>query len=191
MSEVREKIVAASLDLLKTEGLSALSLREVARRAGVSHQAPYHHFSDREAILAELAKRGFEDLLTYMRRTIDVPVEKRLRSMAHAYVEFARDHPDQFRLMFRTELVDLSCYPDAKTAAEETFALLLATAGATHADPQSELREAITLWAFVHGLSTLLLEWKLKEVFGATPASQEAMVKSVIDSFANRIASRG
>jgi len=60
--DLRRRILDASAALLESDGLAALSLREVARRAGVSHQAPYHHFKDRESILAELVTEGFERL---------------------------------------------------------------------------------------------------------------------------------
>ena len=60
--ELRQRILDTSESLLETEGLSALSMREVARRAGVTHQAPYHHFADRESILAELVTQGFDEL---------------------------------------------------------------------------------------------------------------------------------
>src|SRR5262245_51637447 len=57
--ELRARIVRASIELIEEEGLAHLSMREVARRAGVTHQAPYHHFADREAILGEIAEQGF------------------------------------------------------------------------------------------------------------------------------------
>jgi AcrR family transcriptional regulator len=70
-SDLRHRILEASERLLDTEGVAALSMREVARRSGVTHQAPYHHFADREAILAELVMRGFADLTARLAQAND------------------------------------------------------------------------------------------------------------------------
>src|ERR1700761_1238343 len=89
--DVRRRILRASRVLIEREGLSALSMREVARRAGVSHQAPYNHFADREAILGALAEEGFVIVRDKLLRALqDTPldVSARIRAGLRAYVEF-------------------------------------------------------------------------------------------------------
>src|SRR5919206_2322086 len=90
---LRPALLRTAAKTLEKEGLGALSLRELARRAGVSHNAPYRHFPDRDSLLAALAAEGFEML--------GDALEKRpRREMGEAYVEFALAHPQRFRLMF-------------------------------------------------------------------------------------------
>jgi AcrR family transcriptional regulator len=152
---------------VRTEGLSALSMREVARRAGVSHQAPYHHFADREAILAALCEEGFAQLLSEFRAAVEGvegPVE-RLRETGRAYVRWALGHSAHFRIMFRPELVSLERFPDARGVAQEAFGFLvdrvgeLVEAGVVPAD-QAEV-VTMLVWSTVHGLATLLLDGPL------------------------------
>ena len=80
--DVRAGILNASLQLMNEGGLGALSMREVARRAGVSHQAPYHYFQDREAILAELAGEGFDQLYDYMISAVGLARDRTAKSRA-------------------------------------------------------------------------------------------------------------
>src|ERR1700741_1125171 len=89
--DVRAGILQASLELVNEGGLGSRAMREVARRAGVSHQAPYHYFQDREAILAELAGEGFEQLYDYMVSAIGLAKDKagKNRAMGEAYIRFA------------------------------------------------------------------------------------------------------
>src|ERR1700754_1736639 len=104
--DVRAGILQASLALMNEGGLGALSMREVARRAGVSHQAPYHYFADREAILAELAGDGFDKLHDYMVSALGHARPNRgsrAKALGEAYVRFALNHPELFKLMFRCE----------------------------------------------------------------------------------------
>jgi AcrR family transcriptional regulator len=93
VSELREQVVAASLTLIEEQGIAALSLREVARRAGVSHQAPYHHFGSKDALVAELVGRGFtrlSEMLESAERTRGTPA-RRLRLAARAYTDLHTD----------------------------------------------------------------------------------------------------
>ena len=94
--DVRASILDASRALMNEGGLGALSMREVARRAGVSHQAPYHYFADREAILAELAGDGFDQLYDYMVSALGHARPNRgsrAKALGEAYVRFALNHP--------------------------------------------------------------------------------------------------
>lgn len=189
--DVRAGILQASLALMNEGGLGALSMREVARRAGVSHQAPYHYFQDREAILAELAGEGFDQLYDYLVSAIGLARDKvsKNRAMGEAYVRFALNHPELFRLMFRNEMCDLTRYPDAKAKAEKCFDVVVQTLGAhgNAADKANpDLTPVIAAWSIAHGLATLLLEGKLGESFGDTRDQREAGANRVIALFSER-----
>ncbi len=186
--DVRAGILRASLELMNEGGLGALSMREVARRAGVSHQAPYHYFQDREAILAELAGEGFEQLYDYMVSAIGLARDRasKNRAMGEAYVRFALNNPEVFRLMFRCEMVDLSRYPDAKAKADRCFNVPVEVLGAsgTSADKSNpDLTPVIATWSMAHGLATLLLEGKLGQSLGETNDQREIAANRVIAFF--------
>jgi AcrR family transcriptional regulator len=183
--DVRASILQASVALMNEGGLGALSMREVARRAGVSHQAPYHYFADREAILAELAGDGFDRLYDYMVSAIGLARNSRAdknRAMGEAYIRFALNNPEVFRLMFRVEMCDLSRYPDAKAKADSCFQLVADTLGAgSTADKTSpDLAPVIAAWSTAHGLATLMLEGKLGEAFGDTIDQREEAAKRIL-----------
>ena len=196
--ELRRALLDAAGEILRESGVPALSLRGVARRTGVSHMAPYHHFANRAELVAALAARGFQRLAEQMRRGMDAgagdPME-RLRACGVAYVVFAVENPEMFRLMFGRELGDSSAHPELQRAAGEayaTFAAALpgAVGGATDgaaagaasqtADSRDEHRTggvlpalppiALAAWSLVHGLATLLVEGQVPG--GAADASE-------------------
>lgn len=160
-TDLRQRILDASEQLLETEGLSALSMREVARRSGVTHQAPYHHFADRESILAELVTRGFDELTRRLVRANarHVPGQSlRLRiESGEAYVGFAIDHPGVFRIMFRPEVCDAMRFPAARAASERAYAELQRMVSLAHGEVAEEGMSAV-YWAQVHGLACLLID---------------------------------
>jgi AcrR family transcriptional regulator len=158
---LREELLGACVRLIETEGLAAVSLRRVARDAGVSPGAPYHHFPDRAALLAAIAVRGFEQLADDLRAARAAGEDPRgtLLAMVLAYVEFARRHKAHFQLMFRPELSQPEKHPDAGAAGDAAFAVLtdvVAECGA--ADPDGL---ALSLWAFGHGLASLVIDGQL------------------------------
>lgn len=191
--DVRAGILEASLALMNEGGLGALSMREVARRAGVSHQAPYHYFADREAILAELAGDGFDQLTDYMVSALGharADRGSRAKALGEAYVRFALNHPEVFKLMFRCEMCDLSRYPNAKEKAERSFNTVvsaLGAAGTANDKSNPDLAPVIACWSMAHGLATLLLEGKLGESFGDTNDQREAAANRVIGFFSDRL----
>ncbi len=187
--DVRADILTASLDLMNEGGLGALSMREVARRAGVSHQAPYHYFADRESILAELVRDGFEKLRGYMVEAAESSKDRtaRVTAMGEAYVRFALDYSSQFRLMFRAEMVDMERHPEAKAQAQQTFDLLVtAVAGPDKTRDTADLAPIIASWSLAHGLATLLLEGKLAHHFGDSREKWNAAMKSIFSFYAGK-----
>lgn len=161
---LRSALLDASLALIASEGLEGFSMREVARRAGVSHQAPYHHFSDREAILAAIVADGFnrlrDDSLAALEGVTDPAA--RFTAIGKAYLDFALNNPAHFKLMFRSELVREDKHEDTKACAQSAFDVLVAVAGEV-AKRSGYPDHLIVLagWSMVHGLATLMLEGKL------------------------------
>ncbi len=139
-------------------------MREVARRIGVTHQAPYHHFPDRESILAELVTRGFQDMAVRLARANDgllcgQPLQAALAS-GEAYVGYALEHPGLFRVMFRPDLCDASRFPRAWQAGDDAYRQLLRMVSTLHEGDDPDTMSHI-YWAQVHGLASLLIDGPL------------------------------
>lgn len=145
------------MDLLREHPPAALSLREVARRAGVSHNAPYHHFGDRRQLLKRVAERSMADLLAAQRAASEAAVDPadRLLAVAVAYVEYAARHPHPFSAIYDPEI----CVPGAPTETmaaliEENEALVARAVGEAWGEADLEARTA-GVWAAAHGVATL------------------------------------
>ena len=164
---LRDRILEASIAMIETDGLEALSLREVARRAGVSHQAPYRHFADREAILAAICEQGFTILGERVAKAREAganPTDS-IELATRAYIDFAVEHRAHFRIMFRPELVHLDQHEQAMKAANLAFGhvpamVAEAMRGGLLVEPSAESMTA-TIWSFAHGYACLLLDGPL------------------------------
>jgi AcrR family transcriptional regulator len=176
--DLRRALIEAALDLIASEGPRAISLREVARRAGVTHAAPYRHFPSREALLAAVAEEGFHALRGAMldrMQDADSDSLARLQASGIAYVRFAVDHPSHFRVMFGAELVGQDSYPKLTEAGRAAYAVLVEAieacqkAGVVREAASAEL--SLSAWALVHGLAMLLVDGQLRD---AVPDSQAA-----------------
>ncbi len=150
--DLRAKVTQAATEILEEQGVTALSLREVARRAGVSHNAPYRHFADRDALLAALAGEGFARLS----EALEAAGARGPRARGEAYVRFALNQPARFRLMFGG-LLRLDVHPGLRAAAARTYDGLV-RAFAPLAGPQGAPFAAAAAWSLVHGLAQLLLD---------------------------------
>src|SRR5687767_1521077 len=165
---LRAALLEAAGEILETDGAGALSLREAARRAGVSHNAPYRHFPDRDSLLAALAAEG-HSLLKH-------EVDKRPEGdTGMAYVEFALRHPQRFRLMFGG-LLRIEAYPELRAQAEGSYASLQRA----FADLGEDSRfAAAAAWSLVHGLAHLLLDGHFAEAQrssgGAAPFAKKVL----------------
>jgi AcrR family transcriptional regulator len=187
-TDLRQKVLDASLALIQEGGLDRLSMREVARKAGVSHQAPYHYFGDREAILAALAGEGFSKLGQSLERAAaqagSEPVPA-VEAMGRAYVEFALRNPAYFQAMFRADAVPLDRYPDARKLEDAAFEKLVEGIGQAFVKQPIEVKEttAVACWAMVHGLATLILEGSLARKLKIPKARQRQVANEVIGTF--------
>jgi AcrR family transcriptional regulator len=168
-------LLLAAADILEKEGVAALTLRALARRAGVSHTAPYRHFADRESLLAALAAEGFGMLGRAQR---EAAAGGGLRGMGEAYVHFALDHPQRFRLMFGSQ-VRISRHPALREVATKTFEGLSGALAAQVPGARGARDASIAAWAMVHGLAQLLLEDRIADAALAGRA-REQFVREVL-----------
>jgi AcrR family transcriptional regulator len=163
--DLRPALLAAARGLIERTGPSGTTLRAIARDAGVSPAAPYHHFADRDHLLAALAAEGFEELGVAMTRSAArVPRGQPLRRLqvaGVAYVRFALRNPELFRLMFSGMLEDRSTYPDLERAATEAFGVLQRLLGSAATPRTRPDAAALAAWSTVHGLAVLLIEGRL------------------------------
>ncbi|MEU9675415.1 MULTISPECIES: TetR/AcrR family transcriptional regulator [Streptomyces] len=156
--DLRRAILTAALDVIATEGPAALSLRDLARRAGVSHAAPAHHFKDRTGLLTAVAAEGYELFADALAGAPD------LRERGVAYVRFAATHPAHFQVMFQPDL-HRADDPDLLAArARATEALRSGVADLPPAGRGEDDRLAgVAAWSLAHGFATLLLTGNLAD----------------------------
>jgi AcrR family transcriptional regulator len=166
-------LLRAAGEILRNEGLPALTLRAVARRAGVSHMAPAPHFGDLSGLLSELAAVGYRMFNDALRHAQEDPGDRSVpQATAHAYVGFARDEPAMFLLMFRSERLDFA-RPALAEAVSEASRLLMRSAEPDAAQSPDAgglaiFGRAVGRWSVVHGFAMLLIDGRLDGVL-ATP----------------------
>ncbi len=171
--DIRNALIQAGLAILAEEGVHALTLRAVAGRAGVSHAAPYRHFTDKEALLAAIAEQGFEMLAAAVGAAADRcpsdPVTQ-LAEAGWAYVLFALAHPAHLRVMFGGLISTPMAHLGLRTAGETAFNRLVDIVRAGQqtgviVDGTPE-QLALAAWALVHGLAVLSIEQQIPESSG-------------------------
>ena len=168
--DLRATLLRVGLELVAEKGINGFTLREVARRAGVSHAAPYHHFPDRGALVRAIVAESYTDLAAALESSAaDAgadPVE-RLQAMGEGYVGFALANPDRYRLMFRTELAGEGAETEeVDRAGADAFRALVAAVEQAHdagrLAPDIDVGTAsAACWTTVHGVSSLLLDGAL------------------------------
>lgn len=167
--DLRNALIKAGTEILSAEGLSGLSLRKVARRAGVSHAAPYAHFKDKRDLIAAISTEGYLLLYNQIRESVerfkDDP-RKQLQEAAWAYVDFALNDPDHFRVTLSGIVEkDKEQYPDYVRASKESFALVQEIVracqerGILKKGPTEEV--AVAVWSLIHGFASLLIDGQL------------------------------
>ncbi len=163
--DLRQALLDAALELILERGPDGFTLRETARRVGVSHSAPYRHFSDKDALLTSVAETGFEELARRGEAAMkgeglegDERARARLRAFGAAYLQFAAQNPAQYRVMFGRSIRDPS--PALERASSLAFELLAQTVADVLGLPSAnDARDsAMAIMAGVHGLATLALD---------------------------------
>jgi AcrR family transcriptional regulator len=179
---LHEALLQAAERVLERDGLAGLTLRAVAREAGVSHAAPTHHFGDLTGLVSELAAIGFRQFNAAMVAAGAAGTSPMDRAIARAkaYVAYAQANPGMYGLMFRTERLDMS-RPSLCEAANASFAGLAGAIGASRHEQISE--QALSLeqgaaiaraWSLVHGFTMLLLDDRLSDILRRLPKGTDA-----------------
>ncbi|WOJ93977.1 TetR/AcrR family transcriptional regulator [Congregibacter variabilis] len=162
---LRAELLEQAVEQLRSTPAEQLSLRAVARALGVSQTAPYRHFSDKEALLAAIATRGYRELLEQLATARDAggdSAAQQLRLVARAYVDFAGRQEQLFKLMFGPLVQPGDDYPELREVSRET--LLLVQAILQHGMHSGEFEEqdiiylANASWAGIHGVATLRVD---------------------------------
>ena len=195
--DLHDALLAAAERVLERDGLPGLTLRAVAREAGVSHAAPTHHFGDLTGLLSELAAIGFRrfnEAMIAAGNTETLPLMKAM-ARAKAYVAYAQAQPGMYGLMFRTERLDMT-RPSLHEAATASFEGLASAVGAGRNNALTgdtletlSLEQAATIaraWSLVHGFTMLLLDGRLKDILHRLPEGTgveqllDAMLRSTV-----------
>lgn len=197
--DLRRVLLEAAVHVVDKEGVGALSLQAIARRAGVSSGAPYHHFASREDLLAAIALEGFQLLTAAMREGADqaVPFKgepaglARLRGLGHGYVRFALGHPGHFRIMFRPEF-KAKLREAQEPLVDEGMVMLgeaIALCQAEGSIAQGDAKGLVLLaWSAVHGASTLWIDGPLATE--GLVGSEEELGAAVADGLVGLLGAR-
>lgn len=169
--DLRTALLDVAEVLLDEGGPEAVSLREAARRAGVSPTAAYRHFADKESMQAALAVRGFEAFATSLAEAASSEPEEPLSAMGQAYVRFAVDRPGRFRLMFGTAVAERERHPALKAAVERASVGFRGAVGGS--EPAEKVLEMLRAWSMIHGLAQLVID-------GMLPGYDPAMLARVV-----------
>ncbi|WP_030153979.1 TetR/AcrR family transcriptional regulator [Streptomyces sp. NRRL S-244] len=202
-SPLRERLIDVGVDLVLTEGTAALGLREIARRAGVSHGAPRRHFPTHHSLLSAIARRGFTDLgARFAAATAHASSPReQVRALGCAYVGYALEHRGMFELMFRHDLLDSEGQENtgAEAAGEEgagqqpprlrestipLFQLLVGLVSRCRTDGDPEVTAA-ALWANLHGVAQLWAWGSLPLILGDAAEPRigvERLVDAALDA---------
>lgn len=159
--DLRRAILAAALEVVRSDGVAAISLRDLARRAEVSHAAPAHHFGDKAGLLTAIAAEGFDALAAAL-TAVPAGTTYRLREMGARYVEFAVGHPAHFEVMFQPRLLHDDA-PDLIAAKERASRALhsgVEELPAARRGPDVR-RAGLAAWSLAHGFAALQLSGSL------------------------------
>ena len=188
--DLKNALIQAGSQILVEEGMGALSLRKVASRAGVSHSAPYAHFSDKQALVAAISTEGFRQLFEHMKAAAEANLSdpaSMLVEVAYAYLSFALDSPAFFKVMFSGILEHEKAHPEFVAMSKKNFELLVElveqgqTAGVLRKGPPD--RMAVSIWSMVHGFTALMIDRQLP---GSIRDSKDlkALLSEVLDQIA-------
>lgn len=181
--DLKNALIKAGVEILASEGLGGLSLRKVAKQAGVSHAAPYSHFADKQALIAAISTEGFKQLYIQIQSVIEMhqeDPETLLVETAWAYVQFALNGPDRFKLMFSSVLEKEKEYAEFVEISQENFSQLVKIveacqqAGVLKGGASDVV--AVSVWSTVHGFTSLLLEGQISRTVLEKASLKELLI---------------
>lgn len=183
--DLQDALIAATEEILAVQGAEGFTLREAARRAGVSPGAPAHHFGNASGLLTEVAILGYQELVQALRNAASekASAKRRLHRQGLAYVKFALRHPGRFRLMFSNSRL-LSDDPRLSAAAKSAYLELESTIAEMVGQAPDDIEIAsISAWSAVHGFATLTLEGRLgKKARGKGQAAITALLDRMLEN---------
>ena len=195
--DLRRALLDEALALAAERGPSALTLREAARRAGVTEAAPYRHFRSKEALVAALAEEGFAALLEHVQAALRrAPADERARltALGVAYLRFAQERPAHFRVMFGRDLATSHGFRGVGELAQACFGELIGevsraqrSGAVAGRDPRAA---ALALWSALHGLASLLADGLLERQGLARGRGAESLARGVVASLWSGLARR-
>jgi len=166
--DLKNALIKAGVEILSKEGIEGLSLRKVAQRAGVSHSAPYSHFPDKQSLIAAISTEGFNQLYSELDAAVlayPKSPKKQLQQGVSAYVQFALNNTDTFKIMFSDVLEKEKEYPAFVEISHKTFQRVVDVvrtcqeAGILNSTPSEMM--AVAIWGQVHGIISLALEGQI------------------------------
>ena len=165
--DLKTSLKQAALRLMRERGPRGFSLNEASRLAGVSVAAPYRHFDDKDALLAEIARDGYELLEREIHKSAEKVgnLREQIVESGMAYLRFARNHADYFSVMFQSGL-DRSKYPEIERSARAGFGVIVGLAQQYERTPELAELRSVSAWALVHGLAGLNQDDALSNVAG-------------------------
>ena len=184
--DLKNALIQTGIEILADEGLKGLSLRRVAKRAGVSHTAPYAHFADKQALVAAISTEGYIKLykqLMHVSEKFNGDLLKKLVEVAWSYVQFAVNDPDHFKITFSGAIEKEKDYPAFVEISKQSFSFITnlvddcQAAGILRAGSIDLI--AVHLWGAIHGLTTLLIEGQLSSAVLETYALREMVISTL------------
>lgn len=185
---LRDALLHAAVTILETSGVEGLSLRALAKATGVTQAAPYSHFRDKDDLLAAVAESGFQRLAFQMadNATGEATIQARIEKLMASYIRFALENKALFQVMFGRELADLKKYPTLAMTAGKSYSLISAALAKRASSEIDTHFLTVSVWSLCHGLTTLIVDEKLKpEQFGAT--STEDFVRKTVAVFGQHL----
>jgi AcrR family transcriptional regulator len=178
--DLHQEILCAACELLEEHNIASLSLRQVAKKVGVSHTAPYRHFKDKEDLLAGVAGVGFKQLTQQMAAAVaannDDPAAQ-LKEAAHGYVNMALRHPQCTQLMFSGILPCDDTYPELKASGDTAFdglKSIIEEGQSSGAFVKGDVEAlALSAWATIHGLASLIISGNLEDILSISADTRQ------------------
>ena len=174
--DLKASLKRAALRLVRERGPRGFSLNEASRLAGVTVGAPYRHFEDKDALLAEIACDGL-DLMVLELREATVAVigaREQMLEAGMAYLRFSSVHSDYFAVIFNAQL-DKAKYPELRRAAGEAFGVILELSQQLEKTPEFAIQRAVSAWALVHGFATLTSDGALSTAIEESPGFEHLL----------------